>query len=90
MMQVPQRKPTLRQYITELTKFCHKLNILRFCNIQIYFTNLIFCKAALQRLYREKRDTNNIELKNTFHQPLAVKRERPGFCWVLTPSASVR
>ncbi len=61
----PQRKPTLRQY-TELTKFCNKLNILSFCNIKIYCRNLISCKAALQRLYREKRYTNNLELNIQF------------------------
>ncbi len=55
------RKPTLRQY-TELTKFCHKLNILGFCNIQIYCRNVISCEVALQRLYREKCYTNNLEL----------------------------
>ncbi len=54
-----QRKPTLRQY-TELNKFCHKLNILSFYNIWIYCRNLISCKA-LQRLYRKKRYTNNLE-----------------------------
>ncbi len=61
---------------------CSRLDRLSVFNKQI--------EAALQRLYGEKRDTNNIELKNTFHQPLAVKRERPGFCWVLAPSANVR
>ncbi len=61
---------------------CSRLDRLSVFNKQI--------EAALQRLYGEKRDTNNIELKNTFHQPLVVKRERPGFGWVLTPSVNVR
>ncbi len=56
MMPTPQKMPTLRQY-TELTKFCHKLNILSLYNMQIYCRNLISCKAALQRLYRKKRYT---------------------------------
>ncbi len=60
MMPTPRRKPTIRKY-TELTKFCHKLNILHFCNIYIYYRNVISCKAVLQRLYCKKRYTNNLE-----------------------------
>ncbi len=45
---------------TELTKFCHKLIILSFYNINI-FRNLISCEVALQRLHCKKRYTINLE-----------------------------
>ncbi len=61
----PQREPTISDY-TELTKFCHKLIILSFYNINL-FRNLISCEVALQRLYRKKRYTNNLELNSRIH-----------------------
>ncbi len=69
--QTPEKRwcQPLREF-TELTNFCHKLNILRFCNMYLCWRNLISCKAALQRLFREKCYTNNLEF-NWIHQALS-------------------
>ncbi len=68
----PQRKPTISDY-TELTTFCHTLIILSFYNIN---RNLISCEFALQRLYRKKRYTNNLELNwNSVSNSATLKKK---------------
>ncbi len=49
-------------YLYQIVDFLIKIHVYKNITIlEIYFRNFISCEVALQRLYRKKRYTNNLE-----------------------------